>query len=1205
MGLMLRRFVVALLGVLVSVVLGVAPASAFFTHVFSSSFGSQGSGAGQMSLALDSGVAVNYATHDVYVADTENARVDQFSAAGAFIRAWGWGVADGLPQFEMCTLVCQAGLKGSAPGEFELPTLIAVDNSGGPSEGDVYVGDTGDEQPLNTTGTNLVQKFTSAGVLMAGWGVGGQLNGSTSSTPKGPFSKERTISGIAVDQAGNLLVDEHQAQTAGTDLFKFAQDGTPATGIEATNGGFPQPLGLGVDGDGNFYVSRQNLVEKLSPAGVSLGQVNASHNSSFPGFTRGLAVDSVTGDVYIDTQFGSVVEHYAPSCDPRVGCAPVVSFGGGVLSGAAGLAVDSPAGIVYVADAGNGRVAAFGTPPALPPSVASASVSAVAATSVELHSQVNPNLYDTHFHYQYVDDATFQASGFANASVVPASDVDLGAGGVAVSASAHPQGLQPGTVYHYRIVADNGNGGPQTGPAGVFTTQSLTGSFQLPDGRGYEQVTPTEKGDGYIPIGVSGNIFMGHVASVSGDRFAYVTEAGFPGSQAGLPIAYVASRGANGWSSLDLIPPQAPDTELDALPPFAAGYSADLSKAAFIDGLAGTNGNEDSPPLVSGEPRNNVNLFLRDVSGGSYQLMDLTPAGVTPAAAQFQGASTDLSHIVFASRAQLTPEANNTLYYNLFQWAGGSVSLVDQIPGGSATRCGGGGPACIVAPQGGTLGQGFSGAGGFLNAVSPDGSKIFFAESNEEGQLYMREDGTTTVEVSASQKNNGTGPGGRDPKGPLPPTYWPASPDGSRVFFTSCEQLTNDSTATFQGENGRTTCRGDVEQDGEDLYRFDTATGVLSDLTVDHTPGDVRGADVVGVLGSSADGSYVYFVANGVLAAGASPGDCAPRGEESPGRSCNVYLAHGGVTTFIARVDSSDTSDWSSYGTRFGSFTARVTPDGTHLAFDSVRSLTGYDNTVAAGGSCGASIYEAAVPYGAACPEVFLYDAGSGVLSCASCNPTGVRPIGPSMLDGVLTGHGGEFRSLPRGLSEDGRRVFFDSSDALVPGDVNGKRDVYEYEGGRVYLISSGTSGADSTFYDASASGNDVFFTTVSQLVRQDTDRKFDVYDARVGGGFPAPAAASAPPCAGEGCRPAPVGPPAGAALGSAGLAGGGNLAAPAGGGGVRVRVLTRAQRLAAALRVCRHEPRRRRTSCVARARRLYGPVKAGKSTKRSVKGGK
>ena len=79
-----------------------------------------------------------------------------------------------------------------------------------------------------------------------------------------------------------------------------------------------------------------------------------------------------------------------------------------------------------------------------------------------------------------------------------------------------------------------------------------------------------------------------------------------------------------------------------------------------------------------------------------------------------------------------------------------------------------------------------------------------------------------------------------------------------------------------------------------------------------------------------------------------------------------------------------------------------------------------------------------------------------------------------------------------RYLSDNGR-LFFNSPDDLVPQASNHKEDVYEYEpagvgscesptGGCVSLISSGSSGKESAFLEATPSGNDVFFLTAAQL---------------------------------------------------------------------------------------------------------------------------
>jgi hypothetical protein len=225
----------------------------------------------------------------------------------------------------------------------------------------------------------------------------------------------------------------------------------------------------------------------------------------------------------------------------------------------------------------------------------------------------------------------------------------------------------------------------------------------------------------------------------------------------------------------------------------------------------------------------------------------------------------------------------------------------------------------------------------------------------------------------------------------------------------------------------------------------------------------------------------------------------------------NLYLYHEGKASFIARLSGADQMDWEAQPKRLS---ARVSPDGKHLAFLSVESpaLVGYENTVT---------------------QAFLYDAEANTLSCASCNPTGERPLGPAALPPWSNVYEG-----PRYLSDDGSRLFFESLDALALADENELRDVYEFErpgagncttqsgtydpvsGGCHFLVSSGKSGAESYLLDASSSGRDAFFSTRSQLVGWDTNENYDVYDYREGGGFPEPAEPQV--CLGEACK-API----------------------------------------------------------------------------------
>jgi hypothetical protein len=1236
-----------------------APSLALDTHAFSSSFAGAGAGAGQVSLAGNSGVAVNDATHDVYVADAGNARVDQFSAAGGFVRAWGWGVADGLPMLESCTLVCQAGVPGAGVGQFTTPTFVAVDNSAGPSAGDVYVGD---------AGTNRVLKFSASGSYIS------TNDGSGATAPvAGPFGP---LAGVTVNGSGDLWVYDQNGN-----MFEFAPNASFITDWNSLRG--VTPNGIDVDSAGNVYVlTGAGSVEQFTAGGTQVGAVNGDAIDP-----TGFALDRSSSDVYMDSG-GVLVRHYDPACDAGGSCTALDTFGSGGLNGAAGLAADSSSHDVFAVDTGDGRIDRF-TAVALPDAV-SGQATALTASTATLNGTVNPNsttLIDCHF--SYADDAHYDASAtnpYTTGQTAPCASTPTGASPVAVSAdvaglapgtlyhfrvqaanangpgfgsdqtfitpgpptvdsssvanvtsssaelraqlnpnsldttyhfqygasttygqstpestpigadfadhpvNSHIQGLTPNTTYHFRVVATNSLAlGGATGPDHTFTTQPTSSPVVLPDNRGYELVTPADKADGYLGIPVRGGQatlgFDSAVrASVSGDKFAFPTLTPFAGAQSGAYGGWLASRGPDGWSSQALSPHQAHDGGA----PITA-YTPDLSKLVMLDG--GGNGfaaGQDDPPLVSGEPADNQNIFLRDNFTGSYQLVNAMGSNVNSSPAFFKGTSTDLSHILFAS--------NN---FQLYQWFDGVVSLVSQVPSAPATSCGSGGPTCVTV-------QGDLGVGSSepplppLNAVSSDGSRSFFStlDPSLPSQLYVRDNGARTVEVSASQKTNGTGPGGTDPNAPHSARYWTATPDGSEVFFSSCDQLTNDSTASSAGDDSTCHSSPNDRSSGQDLYQYDTNTGGLVDLTVDRH-GDPSGADVYGVLGASADGSYVYFVANGVLAPGASLGDC-PSDQVQASGSCNLYVAHNGTATFIARVDGHDFSDWSGISTGAGGgggFTARVTLDGRHLAFDSVRSLTGVDNRDAVTGQPD--------------NEVFLYDAGTGRLACASCNPSGAQPTGDSSIvgsDEYSVSGGGLGNAgwdtgllyLPRNLSDDGSRLFFESTDALVVGDVNAQQDVYEYENGRPRLISSGTSGVDSSFFDASPSGNDVFFETAAQLVSQDTDRKLDIYDARVGGGFPSTPVGVA--CSGDACKAPPSNLGPSVVLGSSSFAGPGNPAVAGVQPTPRPKALTRAQLLARALRVCAKKPRRQRAACRAHARKLRGAKKAGKAVRRTGK---
>jgi hypothetical protein len=345
---------------------------------------------------------------------------------------------------------------------------------------------------------------------------------------------------------------------------------------------------------------------------------------------------------------------------------------------------------------------------------------------------------------------------------------------------------------------------------------------------------------------------------------------------------------------------------------------------------------------------------------------------------------------------------------------------------------------------------------------------------------------------------------------------------------------------------------------------------------------------------------------------------------------------HAGATTPIAVLSGEDNPDWAKGASVLAGLTARVSPGGAWLAFMSDRSLTGYDNRDAQSGQPD--------------EEVFVYHAQAsesgklepGRLVCASCNPSGARPAGAEYrkLKGGLVGGFGVWpvetwiaANVPgwtpyiqkdalyqsRYLSDEGR-LFFNSSDALVPQDINNNEDVYEFEpvgvggcspasatfsarsGGCVALISSGRAPGESGFLDASESGNDVFFLTGETLVPQDVDTALDVYDAHAcSPGVPCLSSSTSPPACttADACRAAPTSQPQVFGAGpSETFSGAGNLPPPVSKPPV---TSTSAQRLAKAIGACRKRykhARKRRAACERQARHRYGAkasVKAGR----------
>jgi hypothetical protein len=1117
----LSAFVVVCVSLLV-LALGVSCASAYRGRVFGPAFGEPGSGAGQLSIvnfvsagedAGGSGVAVDNVTHDVYVADTGNHRVDEFSDEGTFVRAWGWGVVNGASELQECTTAtsCRAGLSGKSPGEFEAPVSIAVDDSPG-GGGDVYVADY-----HNGLGDSIVQKFTGTGTLIESWGNKGQLVESN-------FSN--FIAAIAVAPSGVLLVG------TGNGVLTFEQ--SSGTYISVVGEAQPNlPNGFGVDGAGNWYLQGQDKdVDRFDPAGIRLGRLFELISPDIPPniqfVPKGIAV-APSGELFVNE--GNAIQVIASSCVPvpilsDPGCTPILSFSSPQLTEGAGLAFDSQNESLYIAEAASGRIESIVLEPPAAPLVepGSETVSDVSSISATLEAAVNPrsepNEESTSYKFQYTTEERFQREGFTGANSIPVPDGRLAPNYEADIVTARPQDLVPDTVYHFRVTAENAiarnEGKPTEGEregtgqevVRTFTTQT-NGVFSLPDDRAWELVSPPDKHGARIE-NRNGVV----QASADGDSVTYLATAPtepLPSGNSNL-TQVLSTRAGGTWGSQDIstyrdfanglgtseYPFFSPDLSLGVVEPqgrFTASLSSEASEQTPYlrtnyagDRLENPCVNECYRPLVTGAAG-----FSNVPEGTKFEEEGCEAETFSGAVCgpHFEGASPDGAHIVLESKAPLTEGAPTG---SLYEWAGGQLQLVSILPGGEPASTG-------SAPKLGALvAKGALDERTESGAISTDGSRVVWSTGQQGAglHLYIRDVAREeTVEIGGKEAG-----------------FQMAGPDDSHVFF----------------------------EVAGDLYVFEAPVG--GTLAAGHTTQLTSGGGMLDrPLGISNDGASVYFVSHSILT-----GTPSIEGEHAQLNEPNLYLYQDGVIKLIAVLSSQDAPDWGGEGSGLMT-TTRVSPDGRWLAFMSKRPLTGYDNRD--------------ITSGERDEEVFLYDAsaadGDGRLVCASCNPTGARPHGLIINQSVLHvslvdeqkvwSKAWLAASVPawisplyqsRYLSGSGR-LFFDSADALVPSDTNGTEDVYEYEppgvggcmsgnssfsplsDGCVGLISSGTGKGESGFLDASENGDDAFFLTSAQLSASDTDSTVDVYDARVGGGVPAPQLP--PACEGDACQ-SPVAAP-------------------------------------------------------------------------------
>jgi hypothetical protein len=829
----------------------------------------------------------------------------------------------------------------------------------------------------------------------------------------------------------------------------------------------------------------------------------------------------------------------------------------------------------------------------LPPArVDSESVTNVTTSSATLTAQINPLGEATTYHFEYGLSASYGTSA-------PIPDGEIAAGSADVGVSAPIAGLQSDTVYHYRVVTHNSIG-DEKGVDRVFRTGGSPPG--LPDGRAYEMVTPVEK-QAHDVGGADGAVFAHSMpAAPDGEEVAFGTLGVLQPvenfSTAGLNT-YVAQRTASGWTTSFTDPPLsmiASNTE-EPISDFSPDFSTQVDcQQATAD-------------------KNAFGCALRHGVVGPWQLAALYPTlagGSTAGGATLRGSSSDFSHIVFQAknnRETFLPEdvlpGDGAGFGSLYEIEGfGSASPVLRLvnvdneghPLGASEV-----PTGNFRPIG--LGGGGYGAWDDYQAVSEDGSTIYFTAQQKGGLpiLYARVDHTSTVTVSdpspsectrTAGEPGGVCNGGPHDGGPQAATYDGASADGSKVFFETSQQLVNSDT----GENNELYEYDFHNPAGHNIVRV--SGGGLGDLT----PGSGGSA---GVLSISEDGSHVYFVSGRVLTTlPDGMGQSATEGADN----LYVFDTDTNRTQFVATLSPRDSELWA---TSSRSKQAQATPDGRYLVFNTFAKL------ITSGPE--AQTDEA--------QNIYRYDAQTGDLVRLSIahdgfgndgNSEGMNAVLAPLEGGSLYGAWTGAHDWSRAISDDGSYVVFMTPEQLQINDTNTGADpgcetsdsgpetgcnVYEWHEcaaeacadgahGEVNMVSGGQAPEGIRVYPTiSATGSDIFFVTREALVPQDKDTLTDVYDARIGGGFPY---TPPTPCSGEECQGQPSPPPAPSSAGSSSFTGPGNLtpavlAPQKSTPKPKTKPLTRAQKLAKALKACKKQPKSKRARCKSQARKRYG----------------
>jgi hypothetical protein len=634
------------------------------------------------------------------------------------------------------------------------------------------------------------------------------------------------------------------------------------------------------------------------------------------------------------------------------------------------------------------------------------------------------------------------------------------------------------------------------------------------------------------------------------DGVVFSSLGGFAGVLSGSGVGvsmYLAHREPFGWSTVSVQPPFGSVTD----------FSGNL-EYTLANGTLGANagaeqnsGTVDELLLHNNDAPNTAASW--EVAGTMKKLDE------SPLEAIEQGASADLCHIEVGETAgPLLPEAVNTnnQIYDFARGCDGEPPALRVVALNNSGKV-------INRSCGVDLGVGTQysqvGQESNFNSIAAGGNEIFFSTRAESGaqkcsapiQLFVRLGGVKTLEISKPISEACIEVPCPGAPARADSYFRGASEDGSRVFFTTKAPL-----SVEDGDAGNDLYMATIGCPGGGQGCSPGDKEVISLVQVSHDAVQGEAAEVQGVVRIAPDGSRVYFVARGALDTGVNMQGAAPVDGMD---NLYVYDSTTDKTMFVADLcsgpglsgvanDASCPRDLSSEANSRGNDTKlwgsgpeaqSAGQEGSFLVFSTYAQLLSSDADNA--------------------KDVYLYDAQTGALERVSIGEMGSGSNGndnDTNGDGsadatIAAGHMGggahvneQEEMATRAIDEDGTRIVFTSAGPLSPDATNGVADIYEWDEGIVSLISSGSAEEADVGPVISSLGQDIFFRTSQGLVSQDTDGAPDVYDARMGGGFPS-APVQRRPCAGDACQgplsiPAPLLVP-----GSISQAPGENLAPP------------------------------------------------------------